>query len=427
MGVDFAIEGKDFIRDDTEWDGTIDVIWSVTGTSFPEAFDVVRYRLAPILLYYQTQPATILYVTKFNSEDSLSFRTDLKAAMGAVGMHNPLYEIEGYGDQWTQDFFETGWMAMPAVGGQHVIHLNFRSPNFTGGTLRNAGRVVYTHLRGKDVAGATIYDPEHDNNMDSLNSFGNTETVPPYEHEGVSYPNGRIFRGSVPEFYTDPIFDRMLESQKMQPMLTIDTSWLLVAHVDETVAYITAKDNPRGWTVAINNAAQAWAKFQELQDDGFGGTSVFAGMDWDPGDPAETTVDEILADPDLAADNQWAVTEVDGQLATLKAEIGITDEELVQVPFLHWNMYGYSVAYQPGFVNGIHLDAQNYAPPKGHGPRVNGVYVFQEWVRENFAAVGITLHFLEDWDLYHRLLGEVHCASNATRVIPDQTWWGSGL
>jgi len=219
----------------------------------------------------------------------------------------------------------------------------------------------------------------------------------------------------------------MLESQKMQPMLTIDTSWLLVAHVDETVAYITAKDNPRGWTVAINNAAQAWAKFQELQDDGFGGTSVFAGMDWDPGDPAETTVDEILADPDLAADNQWAVTEVDGQLATLKAEIGITDEELVQVPFLHWNMYGYSVAYQPGFVNGIHLDAQNYAPPKGHGPRVNGVYVFQEWVRENFAAVGITLHFLEDWDLYHRLLGEVHCASNATRVIPDQTWWGSGL
>jgi protein-arginine deiminase len=426
-GVEFAIEGTDFVRDDTVWDGTADMIWSVSGTGFPETFDVVRYRLSPILLYYQTQPATRLYVTKFSSSDSIAFRDDLKAAMGAIGMHEPLYEIEGYGDQWTQDFFETGWMAMPAVGGQHVIHMNLRSANYTGGQLRNAGRVVYTQFRGKDVAGGTVYDPNHDNNMDSLNSFGNTETVPPYEFDGVSYPNGRVFRGSVPTFYTDPAFDRMLDSQKVQPMLTIDTSWLLVAHVDETIAFITHKDNPRGWTVAINNAAQAWEKFQELQDAGLGDTPLFVGKNWDPGDPADTTVSEVLADPDLAQDNQWAVTEVEGQLETLKAEIGITDAELVQVPFLHWDMYGYSVAYQPGFVNGIHLDGENYAPPKGHGPMVDGGYVFQEWVTENFAAAGLTLHFLEDWDLYHRLLGEVHCASNATRVIPDQTWWGSGL
>ena len=356
----------------------------------------------------------------------MAFRDDLKVAMDAAGIHNPLYEIEGFGDQWTQDFFETGWMAMPAVGGQHVIHLNFRSPNFTG-VLRNAGRVVYTQLRGQDVAGATIYDPDHDNGMDTLNSFGNTETVPPYELNGVSYPNGRIQRGSVLDFHPDAVFDRMLESQKVQPMFTIDTSWLLVAHVDETIAYVSDKDNPRGWTVAINNAALAWAKFQELEDAGLGDTPLFVGQNWDPGDPADTTVSEVLADPDLASDNQWAVTEVEGQLQTIKDETGITDDELVQVPFLHWNMYGHSVAYQPGFVNGIHLDGDNFAVPKGYGPMVDGGYLFQEWVSENFEAVGLTVHYLEDWNLYHRLLGEVHCGSNATRVIPDQTWWGSGL
>jgi len=426
-GVEFAIEGTDFVRDDTIWDGTADLIWTVTGASFPETFDVVRYRLSPILLYDQTQPATRLYATKFTSDASIAFRTDLKAAMGASGMHEPLYEIEGYGDQWTQDFFETGWTAMPTEDGLHVIHVNFRSANYTSGSLRNAGRVVYTHLRGEDVAGATVYDPNHDNNMDSLNSFGNTETVPPYEHDGVSYPNGRVFRGSVPTFYTDPAFDRMLDSQKVQPMLTVDTSWLLVGHVDETIAFLAADGLDRGWTIGINNAATAWAKFEEFQADGLGATPMFVGKDWDPGDPAEITIDEVLADPDLASANQWAITEVEGQLETLQAATGVPDEELVEFPFIHYDLYGYSVAYQPGFVNGIHIDRSNYAPPKGHGIVIDGGYFFQEWVTENLAAVGLTTHYLEDWDLYHRLLGEVHCGSNATREIPVQTWWGSGL
>ena len=426
-GVEFAIEGTDFVRDDTVWDGYADMIWSVEGAGFPGAIDVVRYRLSPILFHYQTQPATTLYVTLLNGHDSVVFRNDLKAAMTDVGMHAPLYEIDGYWDQWTQDFFETAWMAMPAVDGPHVIHVNFRSANFTGGTLRSAGRVVYTHLRGKDVAGATVYDPDHDNGMDSLNSYGNLETVPPYELDGVNYPNGRVFRGSVHNYYPDKAFTRMIESQQVQPILTVDTAWLLVGHVDETIAYVTAPDLPRGWTVAINNASLAWARFQELEDAGLGDTHLFEGKEWDPGVSAETTVSAVLADADIASANQWAITEVEGQLATIKEAIGLTDEELVQVPFLHHDMYGYSVAFQPGFVNGIHMDETNYAPPKGHGPKVDGADIFQDWAAENFAAVGITLHFLEDWDLYHALLGEVHCGSNATRVIPVQTWWGTSL
>ena len=32
----------------------------------------------------------------------------------------------------------------------------------------------------------------------------------------------------------------------------------------------------------------------------------------------------------------------------------------------------------------------------------------------------------EDWDLYHRAMGEVHCGTNATRKVPDSKWWESG-
>ncbi len=38
---------------------------------------------------------------------------------------------------------------------------------------------------------------------------------------------------------------------------------------------------------------------------------------------------------------------------------------------------------------------------------------------------GISVKFVEDWDLYHRLLGEVHCGSNADRAVTTK-WWETG-
>lgn len=94
-------------------------------------------------------------------------------------------------DQWTQDFFETAYMSMPAPNGeQKVIHVNIRSANYDDYTpgLRTAGKVVFTKLRGPDVAGVVQYDENHSDEMDSLNSFGNLETIPPYEYNSMNYP-----------------------------------------------------------------------------------------------------------------------------------------------------------------------------------------------------------------------------------------------
>ncbi|PKN31693.1 MAG: hypothetical protein CVU63_22600, partial [Deltaproteobacteria bacterium HGW-Deltaproteobacteria-20] len=45
---------------------------------------------------------------------------------------------------------------------------------------------------------------------------------------------------------------------------------------------------------------------------------------------------------------------------------------------------------------------------------------------KTFEAKGITVHFVEDWNLYHRLEGEVHCGSNALRALPAVSWWETG-
>ena len=34
----------------------------------------------------------------------------------------------------------------------------------------------------------------------------------------------------------------------------------------------------------------------------------------------------------------------------------------------------------------------------------------------------INFHFVDDWDVYHMGLGEVHCGTNMTRA-PRDDWW----
>jgi protein-arginine deiminase len=48
-------------------------------------------------------------------------------------------------------------------------------------------------------------------------------------------------------------------------------------------------------------------------------------------------------------------------------------------------------------------------------------------MEEALGALGITVHWVEDWDYYHAAMGEVHCGSNAMRQIPQVKWWEVAL
>jgi len=192
---------------------------------------------------------------------------------------------------------------MPSPTGQHVIRVAYRSANVYGTgkyPLRPAGRIVFTGLRGKDFAGIQQVDMAYDPNgqADSLDSFGNTETIPPYTLNGVSYPLGRVLRGSIPTFAPDPSFTKMLNAQAVQPMVTIDTSWLLVGHVDETISFIPA-NTPRGWKMLVNDPALAKTDKSSVRFIGVGSA------------PASPALFEALhrAFPNAAASNGYGVTE----------------------------------------------------------------------------------------------------------------------
>ena len=425
-GVELAIEGRDIVRNPNVWNGFVDLTLTVTAEG-KVGTDKVRMRVSPVMTYHHALTAEQTWVSKLNASGNIAMRNDLAEAADAAGVAPPI-EITT-SDPWTQDFFEPGFMSMPGPGGkQHVIRVNLRSANVQysdwRNPLRDAGRVVFA-LRGRDVAGIQEFDPQRDGDHDTLNSFGNFETVPPYSHNGQSYPLGRVIRGSVPSFAPDKAFTRMIEAQRVQPPIYVDTSWLLVAHIDETVSFVKA-NTPRGWVMLVNDAALARNMLVQQSNAGRGNVPMHVGKYWSDGASARATIDQVLADPDVMASSAEAVHEVDAQVAKIKAETGLTDAEIIRIPFLHMSIDGLSIAYQPGMVNGLYIADGHFVAPDPHGPVINGKDIFKASMQNALAPLGVTVHFAEDWDTYHRNMGEVHCGTNSTRRVPTAKWWESG-
>jgi protein-arginine deiminase len=235
--------------------------------------------------------------------------------------------------------------------------------------MRTGGRVVFTQLRGPDVAGVQV-TPNHDSDMDTLDSFGNTETIPPFAYNGKSYPLGRLYRGATATFYPDTGMRTLLESQLVQPPVYVDTSFLLVAHVDETVTFLKA-GTPRGWTVAVADPVLAKTILEQEEAAGRGNAVVFPGM-YTQGDwgwtSAEVTVSELLNDTAVMDASAEAAVGIADQIAVLKAETGITDAEILHFPVLFEKVSGYGVAYTRGPSTASRSATPTSARPTRTGP-----------------------------------------------------------
>jgi protein-arginine deiminase len=44
----------------------------------------------------------------------------------------------------------------------------------------------------------------------------------------------------------------------------------------------------------------------------------------------------------------------------------------------------------------------------------------------NAMPEGLQLHYVDNWDVYHLALGEVHCGTNVLRT-PTEDWWTSAM
>ncbi|MFP2924234.1 protein-arginine deiminase family protein [Pyxidicoccus sp. 3LG] len=437
-GVEVAIEANDIVRDPTEWNGYVDVVFTITRAGSDESAsefrDTVRLRVAPVVMFHHLTPARHVYVSRIPYElETTRFRQDLASVLEQDTERNvQLFEF-GVEDLWTQDYFEPAYMAMPAANGrQHVIQVNYRGAHVystdPAAPLRPAGRIVFW-LRGLDMAAVQQYQPGMSRDSQTLNSFGNTEVIPPYEKDGVRYPLGRLLRGrgpdTRPDYQPDPSFTRMLEAQAVQPPVYVDTSWLDVSHVDETFSFLPA-NTPRGWIALVADPALARRMLLDAKERGLGTTKLFTGLSWQLERPAEQSINQVLNNPSVMDGSALAALEIDTQLSILKEETGLTDAEIIRVPFLFHEVPGGLIAFQPAMLNLLSVSPTLVIAPDPHGPLIDGKDPFKAAFEASLGAYGIRVHWSKAWSPYHIGGGQVHCATNSARVIPDVKWWEGG-
>ncbi len=436
-GVELGVESSAFPTAD--WAGEITLGLAVTRGDETLGDDRAVLRVAPFVVSTSLNEATRVYatggagilplarfindVTDITTEDSMEFEV-------VDGLDSDWRERNYGPDVWTEDYMELGWTAMPGAGAPQGMNVALRHPNPTRRIAAWTRREFAGPDRGYVWHHSTRY-PTTRTHDPSLDSFGNLEVLPPY----AGHPFGRLFHGNVSARNSDPALRTFLNAQRVQgPVLELDTSWLNVGHVDEFVSFIPV-DSPRGWKMLIASPRAARAQLQALvaADPANGERRMFEGKYWFyPQDhpmegrayPAARTINSILADTELMAFNQRDQGHIDLIRETLQTEAGLTDDEIIEIPFLMWDVgNGGSAAYMPGTVN-LLLYGHSVTMAKPHAAVIDGADFMQTYLTDLFRAEGITAHFAEQWDILHAAGGEVHCGTNALRRIPAQgAWW----
>jgi protein-arginine deiminase len=436
-GAVLGADARDVARNASVWDGRVTLEYVLSGPQ-GEQRDSVVMRVAPLIVYNHTQEATQVFVPRSGGQQvHARFVTGLQRALGDAGFAPPLQRLNTT-DNWAQDFVEFAYASMPLPGGRSaMLQVAIRSPQ----PGRRGGRSVFD-LRGPGMGAVQTGGSGYH----QTDSFGNLETVPPHSLNGKHYPVGRIVYGDAGDgLAPHPDMRQFFAAQELQSPIVLDTSWLVIGHVDEFLQFLPA-DTPRGWRVAIADVAAGLAVLRQAQAAGHGGVKAYS---VNVRRAPKVTINELLADEAFLRANALAVTKIAENLALLQRETGLTAAEVVGVPTLFQAseftgpaagddttpppggggaleniVYGPGtlIAAYPAAINSLLLDRRNVVAPRAWGPVIGGRDVLQDAVTAAYANAGFTVRYVDDWRSHHVMGGEVHCGTNATRrARPD--WW----
>ncbi|XP_044204392.1 protein-arginine deiminase type-2 isoform X1 [Thunnus albacares] len=417
--MNFYVEGLRF--PDKDFDGLISINLSLLepiSTGLPETpifTDKVMFRVAPWIMTPNTLKPLEVFVC--STSDNHQFLKGMRNLVARSGYKLKIcHEYMNRGDRWMQDELEFGYIDAP----HHRFPVVLDSPR--DGELMD---FPYNELLGPDFGYVTRVAQRKD--VSSLDSFGNLEVSPPVTVNGKNYPLGRIIIGVAFPTATKgrnmtKVVQDFLWAQKVQEPIALFSDWLVVGHVDEFMSFVPAPDR-KGFRLLLASPDAGYKLFRDLQNDGHGQAKLFEGQR----DEEPVTLDEILSNESLQAENNYVQSCIDWNRDVLKRELGLDDEDIIDLPILFKLMEETkdeyrAVAYYPDMVNMIVL-GKNLGIPKPFGPKVNGRCALEAEMCSLMEGLGLTCTFIDDFASYHKLLGEVHCGSNVRREPFDFKWW----
>ncbi|XP_051567505.1 protein-arginine deiminase type-2-like isoform X2 [Myxocyprinus asiaticus] len=419
--LEFFVEGLRF--PDRGFDGLITINLSLlepTGEGLPGTpifTDKVMFRISPWIMTPNILKPMEVFVC--STSDNNAFLKSIKNLVDSCGYKLKVcHEYVNRNDRWMQDEIEFGYIDSPHHGFPVVLD----SPRDQG--LKD---FPYEVLLGPDFGYVTRYI---DHKASSLDSFGNLEVSPPVTVNGKSYPLGRIIIGVAFPTTTHgrnmtQVVQDFLWAQKVQEPIALYSDWLTVGHVDEFMTFVPAPDRKK-FRLLLASPDAGYKVFRTLQKNGHGKAEMF------PDFEEAITVDDILSDKKLQAENDYVQNCIDWNRDVLKKELGLDDEDIIDLPILFKMLEEYdkrgqrAAAYYPDMVNMIVLGDQ-LGIPKPFGPQVNGKCALETEMRSLLEPLGLKCTFIDDFASYHKLLGEVHCGSNVLRQPSTFRWWNLEL
>lgn len=416
---EFGIEATQYA--DGTFAGEITLIFTLKKGGVAAPSEQARIRVAPWMQPNHLDAATKGFVVDAGASNS-RFRTELSALVAGAGCSLQSHSAM---DIWMQDCMEIGYSNLPLSG----IHAVMRNPR--NRPLKTFAKTLRTADFGYHEQG-TLGDITFD-------STGNLECTPPATSKaGKRYPWGRIYYGPGRGIGTEEMnadVKAFLAKQVVQAPIEIDTSWLLVGHVDEIISFVPAP-GAKGFKLLIASPKLA---FKILEDNkaAHGSAKMLTGRTFPDVSPnsAEVSIKDFLKTgiPSISSRlkashlkpyNDAKQATLDTILAKLKTELGLDGPDIIEVPiiFVDLTMASLADALTAGMVNMLVMN-KHCIFPKPFGPVVGGKDLFEEDLKKKLTALGLTPHPIDDWFEYHVALGEVHCGTNTLRTPTTAKWW----
>ncbi|XP_054031794.1 protein-arginine deiminase type-1 [Dryobates pubescens] len=375
--------------------------------------DTVVFRVAPWIMTPNTQQPLEVFVCsiQWGSDSNEVFLEGLRALLRKANCKLTICsEVETRSDRWIQDELEFGYVEAP----HKTFPVVFDSPRNRG--LKD---FAFKKILGPDFGYVTREPPGRA--ISSLDSFGNLDVSPPVTVRGKEYPLGRILIGSPLPWASGRRMSKavrdFLYAQKVQAPLEVYSEWLSVGHVDEFLTFVPAYDR-KGFRLLLASPNACYRLFQEQQRQGHGEATQLVGLKG----TERRSIDELLVDESLRSDNRHVQRCIDWNRELLKQELGLSEQDIIDIPQLFILRGSRADALFPDMVNMLVL-GRHLGIPKPFGPEVGGQCCLEERVRALLEPLGLTCTFIDDFFSYHVLCGDVHCGTNVRRKPFAFKWW----
>lgn len=378
--------------------------------------DRLNIEVAPFIFTPNHLAARENYVVHTGSRLSARYVDEFERACNQAGVK--AVAIERIPDVWIEDEISWGYTQSARQRLDLALHML---------RLRQLMYAKSQILR-PDLGWAPAFD-YRGKYISSLTSGGNVEVSPPTRRHkmGRLYYGSKIKRGPYPSRGFTNEFRAFFERQAVQPPIELHTNWLLVGHIDEVVSCVPRPSG--GFALVVASPKKAYEILDEQ----------------DPNTPLHKNyamefyvrtvrdlyhiarrgkklrrynedVDQIIFGYSHLQPGE------DSIVGTLMRELDLDVDDIVEVPVVFVNEVEYAntwgaLALNPDLANLSSMGEYVLMGEQFFDP-------FKKYVEREFAEkIGVKVNWIDNWHLYHRGVGGVHCGSNERRRQFSSNWW----